>query len=135
LDFVTLAIFNQIKITRLIAVKDPLSGVFKEIVKVPETIWKDVESSTMNLVEWLVKRGNLSAEDAKAILQDLSDKSKSIQSDLEQRIDYFIAQSFKPFSTPKRENIIELRQKINSLFDKVDSLEAAWSKKQGGSEE
>lgn|GEM_PF-5308758 len=115
--------------------KDPLSGVFKEIVKVPETIWKDVESSTMNLVEWLVKRGNLSAEDAKAILQDLSDKSKSIQSDLEQRIDYFIAQSFKPFSTPKRENIIELRQKINSLFDKVDSLEAAWSKKQGGSEE
>lgn len=115
--------------------KDPLSGVLKEILKVPETVWKDVESSTKNMVDWLVNKGNLSAEDAKAIIADLGERSRGMQRDFEQRIDHFLSQSLKPFALPKREKMTQLRQKVNSMIDKVDSLEAAWNRKQNGSED
>ncbi len=109
--------------------KDPLSAIFRDLAKAPESMYRDVESNIQNMVDWLVARGKLSQEDAKFILADLASRSTTIMEDWEERVNYFIGDRVRVMKLPKREKLTALRKRLNSLFDRIDVLETEIRKK------
>lgn len=110
--------------------KEPLSNIFKGLTALPETVWRDIEKSSKKLVDWLVMKGKLSAEEANLLFEELNERIEEEKDEWEQRVDAFITENIKPTLFPKREELTKLRQRVFTLIDRVESMEETLRKRQ-----
>jgi len=100
-----------------------------KLVSEPEAAWRDAEILSKRIATWLVEVGKLSAEDARDLVAELAEKSRTSRQDLEERLDKFVSEKLRVTSIPRREDLTDLRQRINQLIDRVDRLENRWQKR------
>ncbi|MDO9527988.1 MAG: phasin family protein [Syntrophales bacterium] len=94
--------FNFIKKTMLVGVG--LAAVTRE--KIEEIIGE------------LVKKGELSEKEGKVMVDELVEKSKKVKKDLEKKVEKIVADTLNKLNIPTREELTELKKKIQKLEKK-----------------
>lgn len=112
-----------------------MTSIFKDLAKAPEAVWREVESSAKRVVDWLVERGQLSSEDARMVMSDMTEKSSAFRSEWEDRVDKFINERVSMMQPPNKEKLSSLRQRVNNLINRVDRLEETWQEKNASRED
>ena len=113
--------------------KDPIKVVLHDLLKAPELVLKDAEHNARRIIDGMVLRGRLSAEDAKAIMAEMNEKVKTNRKDLEATINSFINERLGIFNLNRPRGLAGLRKKVNSLIDRAERLETLWRNKQENS--
>ena len=94
--------FNFIKKTMLVGVG--LAAVTREKIE--------------EIVGELVKKGELSEKEGKDMVDDLVEKSKKVKKDLDKKVEKIVADTLNKLNIPTREELTELKKKIDKLAKK-----------------
>lgn len=94
--------FNFIKKTMLVGVG--LAAVTREKIE--------------EIVDELVKKGELSEKEGKEMVDELVEKSKKVKKDLDKKVEKIVADTLKKLNIPTREELTELKKKIDKLTKK-----------------
>ncbi len=70
------------------------------------------------VIDALVKKGELSEKEGKEMVDDLVEKSKSVKKDLEEKVEKIVTDILKKLNIPTREELTELKKKIDKLAKK-----------------
>ena len=70
------------------------------------------------VIDALVKKGELSEKEGKEMVDDLVEKSKSVKKDLEEKVEMIVTDILKKLNIPTREELTELKKKIDKLAKK-----------------
>jgi polyhydroxyalkanoate synthesis regulator phasin len=66
----------------------------------------------------LVKKGELSEKEGKEMVDELVEKSKGVKKDLEKKIEKIVADTLKKLNIPTRDELVELKKKVDKLEKK-----------------
>ena len=111
------------------SVAEALMVFLRELWSKPGAIWQDAEKTINKMVDNFVQAGRLSQEQGKALAKELAEKVKENRKDWEKSMDCFINEHMPKISLPKRKELIQLRQQVNGLIDRLDELEEKLSRK------
>lgn len=70
------------------------------------------------IVGELVKKGELSEKEGKEMVDELVEKSKGVKKDLEKKVEKIVADTLKKLNIPTRDELVELKKKIDKLEKK-----------------
>ena len=71
-------------------------------------------------IDELVKKGKLSEKEGKEIVEELIEKSKTAKKDLEEKIEKIVTKSLKKLNIPTRDELTEIKKKIERLEKSED---------------
>jgi len=74
-------------------------------------------------VDELVKKGKLSEKEGKETVEELIEKSKTAKKDLEEKIEKIVTKSLKKLNIPTRDELTEIKKKIERLEKSEDDKE------------
>jgi len=71
-------------------------------------------------IDEFVKKGKLSEKEGKEIVEELIEKSKTAKKDLEEKIEKIVTKSLKKLNIPTRDELTEIKEKIERLEKSED---------------
>ncbi len=71
-------------------------------------------------IDEFVKKGRLSEKEGKEIVEELIEKSKTAKKDLEEKIEKIVTKSLKKLNIPTRDELTEIKKKIERLEKSED---------------
>ncbi|MBI4843717.1 MAG: phasin family protein [Nitrospirae bacterium] len=87
-----------------------------------------IQEKLGELIDELVKKGELSEAQGKKLFKEWSDKAGKAKGDFDKNLNELIEKSIKKLNVPTKKEMDELGKKLQSLSKKVDKLEKALAK-------
>ena len=76
------------------------------------------------IVEKLIEKGEISRKEASGILDDLLNRAEKEKKELEKRINSSLEETLENFNLPTKDEIKELKQKLDDISDKLNKIES-----------
>ncbi len=106
--------------------KDPIVKLLSDLASAPYAFWRDAEGTIRRTVKWLEEKERISKEEAIGLVEDLLTRSAKTRTMWEERLDEFVSQKIRAIKIPRREELVELRKRVQALIERAERLEDNW---------
>lgn len=98
-----------------------MSDVFKKAISIGFGALSVTKENVEELVDEMVKKGELKADEAKAQMKDILNKVLSSKKDVEAKIEEIVEKALHKLDIPTRHELQQMQQKLEEIIRKLDS--------------
>lgn len=98
-----------------------MSDVFKKAISIGFGALSVTKENVEELVDEMVKKGELKADEAKAQMKDILNKVLSGKKDVEAKIEEIVEKALHKLDIPTRHELQQMQQKLEEIIRKLDS--------------
>jgi len=97
--------------------------IVTEVIKKAMLAGLGAQEKARELVEELVKAGELSKSEGANLVKEWVSKTEEKSRDLDQKVKDAIAAAFEKINLPARDDVVNLEKKVQSLSERIAKLE------------
>ena len=98
-----------------------MSDVIKKAISIGFGALSVTKENVEELVDEMVKKGELKADEAKAQMKDILNKLLSSRKDVEAKIEEIVEKALHKLDIPTRHELQQMQQKLEEIIRKLDS--------------
>ncbi len=98
-----------------------MSDVIKKAISISFGALSVTKENVEELVEEMVKKGELKADEAKAQMKDILNKVLSSRKDVEAKIEEIVEKALHKLDIPTRHELQQMQQRLEEIIRKLDS--------------